>query len=232
MSTPRFRPNPFTDMVPRRGATSSKAGLDTYRRLAAVEQTIGANMSVDTDSLNLYRAMGSGVLAWTYDPGYCINATVSASSHTMEMLSGYMYLGAVYLPSPATVTGVATYCTTAGVGTWTRGKIAILSATGTRLAFCNTDASLWKSTGLIQKPLFSPIDLDRGLYYAACLNVRSATTTIPKLAARAGYSDLQNLLTQTGLFRSGVITGQSDIADPYDLTTASLSQTAFWAAFY
>jgi hypothetical protein len=228
MSTPRFPPNPFTDLVPRRGATSSLAGLDTYRRLAALEQSVAANTSVDTDSLNLVRAMGSSVRAWAFDPGYC----TTASTNTAIVATGILYAVAVYLPSPATVTGVLTHTATAGVGTWTIGKAAIFDSSGTRLAVSNNSTTIWKSTGLNQIAMSSTIDLDRGVYYCAFLNVRSATTTAPELSSRNGYAALQNLLTDADVPRAAAITGQSDMPTSITLSALTPSTATRWTGLY
>lgn len=230
MSTPRFPTNPFTDVVPRRGATSSKAGFDTYRRLAAVEQAVSSNTSVDMDSLNLYRALGAGVRAWTYDPGF-LETTVA--THTGTLTSGTIYAAAVYLPSPATITGVLTYTSTAGVGTWTRGRVAVYDANGsTRLAWNNNDLTLWKTLGLNQIPFTGTVDLDRGLYYVALINVRSATTTTPAIASRNGQTDLQNLLVDAKYPRTMALAGQADLQTSYDFSTFTLSSGARFMGLY
>lgn len=228
MSTPQFPPNPFTDIVPRRGGTSSKAGFDTYRRIASVEQTLGANSSVDMDCLNLYRTMGSGVLAYSSDPG----TILSTADYKLTMASGTAYFQAVYLPAPATVTGVLSYTVTAGVGTWTTGKAAIYDTTGARLAISNNDTALWKTLGLNQIPMSSTIDLDRGVYYCAVLNVRSATTTAPQIAGHSGYTELQNLLTASAYPRSFAFTGQTDLLASYTLSSGILGNNARWMGLY
>lgn len=229
MSTPRFPTNPFTDVVPRRGATSSKSGLDTYRRLAGIEQAVSANTSVDMDSLNLMRAMGSTIKAWSFDPGFCETTT---ATHTGQLASGTIYMVAVYLPAPATVTGVCTHTAIAGVGTWTIGKAAIFNTAGTRLAVSNNDTAAWKSLNLNQIPMSATVDLDRGVYYCAVLNVRSATTTAPSLTSRNGYSDLQNVLTAASFPRAAFKTGETDIQASYTLSGFSLSAGARWMGLY
>lgn len=229
MSTPRFRPNPFTDQVPRRGSTSSKAGLDTYRRLAAIEQAVSANTGVDMDSLNLYRSLGSDLLAYSYDPGFC---ETTLATHSGALASGSIYATAVYLPARATVTGAITHVATAGVGTWTRGRIGIYDVAGNVLERNNNDLSLWKSTGLIQEPFNAPVDLERGVYYVLYINVRSATTTTPALTSRNGYSELQNVLTQTAFPRAMVLTGQSDLGTSYAFSSFSLSTGSRWVGLY
>jgi hypothetical protein len=229
MSNPRFPANPFTDMVPRRGATSSKSGLDTYRRLASVEQAVSSNTSVDTDSLNLMRAMGSTVLGWSYDPGFCETTT---ATHTGQLASGTLYVVAVYLPTPATVTGVLTHTAIAGVGTWTIGKAAIYDTAGTRLAVSANSTTIWKSLNLNQIPMSATVDLDRGVYYCAVLNVRSTTTTAPSLTSRNGYSDLQNVLTAANYPRAAFITGQTDMPASITLSSFSLSTGSRWMGLY
>lgn len=229
MTTPRFRPNPFTDQVPRRGSTSSKSGLDTYRRLAAVEQAVSANTGVDMDSLNLYRALGADVLAWSYDPGFCETTT---ATHTGQLASGTLYVVAVYLPSPATVTGVLTHTAIAGVGTWTIGKAAIYNTAGTRLAVSANSTTIWKTANLNQIAMSSTVDLDRGIYYCAVLNVRSTTTTAPSLTSRNGYSDLQNVLTASSYPRAAFITGQTDMPASLTLSSFSLSTGSRFMGLY
>lgn len=229
MSTPQFPPNPFTDIVPRRGSTSSKAGLDTYRRLASAEQAIQTNSNVDTDSLNMYRAMGSSVLAYAYDPG---DITSDTTYHASGMTSGTIYMSAVYLPTPATITGVLSYTIVAGVGTWTIGKAAVFDSSGTRLAISANLTSLWKTTGLNQIPVTGTTALDRGLYYVGILNVRSATTTAQTIATRSSYVDLQNLLTNANYPRAVAFGSQTDIAGSYTLSTGIVANNHRWLGLY
>lgn len=229
MSTPHFPENPFTDVVPRRGATSSKAGFDTYRRLAAVEQAMGANTSVDTDALNLMRALGSSIIAWTFDPAICTDTI----SHIKSLVDGSLYVFAVYLPSPATVTGVSTYVYTAGVGTWGTSKVALYGADGARLAQSNSDTSAWKATGLYDRAFSATYDADRGLYYVAFLNVRTATTTAPQLACRNSFSTaLSNVRTAASFPRSCLFPAQTDMPASLTFSSANLSTSPIWAGLY
>lgn len=229
MSTPRFPANPFTDIVPRRGATSSKAGLDTYRRLSAVEQAVGANTSVDTDALNLMRALGSSIIGWTFDPGVCTNAT----DNTAALGSGTLFLYAVYLPSPATITGVSTYVQTAGVGTWGINKVALYGADGTRLAQSASDTSAWKALGLYDRAFSATYDADRGLYYIALLHIRTATTTIPRLASRNSFATtLANVRTASSFPRAAFFSAQTDMPASLTLSSATLSNVQLWMGLY
>lgn len=229
MSAPRFPTNPFTDIVPRRGATSSKAGLDTYRRLAAMEQTMAANTSVDTDALNLYRSLGSSILGFTFDPGALGNTT----DNSVALTSATMYLGAIYLPAPATLTGVTTYCETAGVGTWGITRVGLYGVDGTRLALSLSDTSAWKATGFYSKDFSATYDADRGLYYAAILNIRTATTTAPKLASRNAFaSGLQSLRTAAAFPRVTSFTGQTDLPTSVTLSSGSITTASRWMGLY
>lgn len=228
MSTPRFPANPFTDIVPRRGATSSKAGPDTYRRLANVEQALGANASVDVDALNMMRAMNADLIGWAYDP----MTIIDTADYRSTLASGSTYITAIYVPAPATVTGILNYTTVAGVGTWTIGKAGIYSIDGTLLRSSANSFSRWKATGITEIPLTSTVFLDRGIYYAAMLNVRSTTMTAPSIAGQAGFSTLMNVRTASGIPRFGVGTGKTDLTTGENFSTYSLSTNARWAAFY
>lgn len=230
MSAPQYPPNPFTDVVPRRGATSSKSGVDVYRRLAALEQAYAANTGVDMDSLNLYRALGSDIKAWSFDPGFCETTT---ATHTAALTSGTIYAVAVYLPAPATITGLCTHTAIAGVGTWTRGRVAVYNVSGSsRLAWNTNSLTVWKTLGMNQIPFDAPVNLDRGIYYCALINVRSATTTAPSLSSRNGYAELQNVLTTTAAPRAIALAGQADLVSSYDWTTFGTSAGARWMGLY
>jgi hypothetical protein len=194
-----------------------------------MEQAAAANTSVDTDSLNMMRALGSTVLGWSYDPGFCETTT---ATHSGAMASGSLYVVAVYLPAPATVTGVLTHTAIAGVGTWTIGKAAIYDTAGSRLAVSANSTTIWKTANLNQIPMTATIDLARGMYYCAVLNVRSATTKAPSLTSRNGYSDLQNVLTAANYPRAAVLTGQTDIPASITLSSFALSAGSRWAGLY
>lgn len=229
MGKPFFRDNAFTDQVPRRGAASSKAGLDNYRRLDAVERGFAGHISNDTDELNLYRALGSTLLTYTFDPGLMANTT----DHSGVLSDGLLYLAAMYLPKRATATGLAYYVETAGVGTWTTAKVAILSKSGTRLAVSTNDTALCKATGLIQKGFSSTVDLEKGLYYAAIMIDWSAVTTSPKLGSRNTFaSSLTNLLCASTNPRACTFSGQTDISSSYTLSSGTLSSAQRWFGLY
>lgn len=229
MSTPRFRPNPFIDLVPRRGATSSKAGLDTYRRLASVEQSVSANTSVDTDALNLYRALGSSILGFTFDPGICGNTT----DNSFALTSGTVYLGAIYLPSPATITGITTYCETAGVGTWGITRVGLYDADGNRVALSASDLTAWKTVGFYDRDFSAAYDAERGIYYAAILNIRVSTTTAPKLAGRIAFaSGLQSVRTSAAFPRVISFASQTDLPSSLTLSSGSALTASRWMGFY
>ena len=155
MSKPFFRSSAFTDLVPRRGATSHKAGLDTYRRLDAVERGAIGAVANDTDELNMYRTLGSSLLTYTFDPAWCIDTT----NHSLAFTDGLLFCVAMYLPTAATATGLCYYVQTAGVGTWTTAKVGLLNSAGTRVAVSSNDTSLFKATGFIQKAFSSTVEL-------------------------------------------------------------------------
>lgn len=227
MSTPRFRPNPFTDIVPRRSATSSKSGLDIYRRLTAMEQAVAANTSVDTDALNMMRLMGASVRAWAYDPSVIADDALFRA----ELSNQVAYALAMYLPSPATITGLMTHVQVAGVMTQTTGQVAVYDAAGTRLAISTHDANLWKTTGLVEKAFPSTIDLDRGLYYGVFLSVRSSTTTAPQLSARGKFAELNNVKTVTA-FRRAIFANATSLPSLIDFSPWSSSAAMRWCGLY
>lgn len=229
MSRPRFRHTAPTDMIARRGATTHRVGLDASRRLSNVEAALQSSIGVDTDELNLYRALGSTLLTYNFDPATCANAT----DNSAQLASGLSLLQAVYLPVPATVTGVATYAWANSSGTWTIGRSAIYSASGTRLAYTGNDTSAWKTAGLYQQPLTTgQTDFDRGLYYIGIINVRSATTVIPTVASR-NYPTavLGNVLTPSSLPRA-VYFSDTDLSASYTLSSGTLSLAHRWVALY
>ena len=229
MSRPFLPPNAFTDTVPRRGATSSHAGLDVYRRLEALERGFTAHIANDTDELNMYRALGSRLLTYPFDPGMCVNTT----NHSIVLTNQQLFLVAVYLPSPATATGVCYYVETAGVGTWTTAKIGIYSAAGTRLAQSTNDTSLLKATGFIQKAFSATVSLERGIYYLAMLRNASVTTTTPKIVARDAFATtLQNVLCNASYPRATSFAAKTDLDASLTLSSGSLNTATRWLGLY
>lgn len=231
MSRPRFRNRPLTDHVPRRGATTHRAGLDPARRLANAEAALQSSIGVDTDELNLYRALGAGVLTYNFDPSICANTT----DHATQIGTGYVFMQAVYLPVPATITGVMYYVQTAGVGTWaaTGNAVGVYSASGARLCYSANNLSLYKSLGLQTTAVTTgTFDLDRGLYYVALGHNRSATTTAPKLAGRISFaSSLANLQTATAFPRSFYMT-DTTLSASYTYSSGTLGQGNVWVGLY
>ena len=182
----------------------------------------------DTDELNLYRALGSSLLTYPFDPG----GLVSTTDHSLTLTNQTTYLVAVYLPTPATATGLCYYVETAGVGTWTTAKVGIYDASGTRLAQSTNDTSLLKATGFIQKAFSATVELDRGVHYLAVLRDASATTTTPKLAGRTAFAaDLTNLLTASSYPRSTSFTGQTDLSASLTLSSGAPVGTR-WLGLY
>lgn len=228
MSRPYHRPKPFTDLVARRGATSHKAGFDQARRIDNVERALSSHVGNDTAELNLYRALGSTVLTYTFDPCILVNTT----DHTGGLTTGTTYASAVYLPQRATITGMGVYVETAGVGTWTICKVGLYSAAGTRLAVSTNDTSLYKSTGVTEKAFSSTYDAEKGIYYVAINNTRSATTTMPRLATRRTFSSgLVNLRTSSSYPRSVAMT-DTDLSASYTWSSGALGGTQIFAYLY
>ena len=227
MSRPYFRTP--ADQVPRRGATSHRAGFDQARRVDNLERGFMGQIANDTDELNMYRALGSSILTYPYDPGGLVSTTDDSQSLTNQLT----FLTAVYLPTPATATGVCYYVETAGVGTWTTAKVGIYDASGTRLAQSTNDTSLLKATGFIQKAFSATVDLDRGVHYLAILRDASATTTTPTIAGRTAFSSaLANLLTSSSYPRALSFSGQTDLASSYTLSSGTLGAGQRWLGLY
>lgn len=230
MSRPRFRNRAFSDHVARRGATTHRAGLDPARRLANTEAALQSGIGLDTDELNLYRALGSSLLTYNFDPGMCANAT----DHQAPLTTGNVYLQAVYLPTPATVTGVAYYVNTAGVGTWNASgnKVGVYSAGGTRLAVSANDSTKFTSTGFKQFAFTGTVDLDRGVHYLAIVNSRSATTTSPQIACRTSFATTLGSVLTAASFPRGCAFVDTDLAVSYTLSAGNISSVQRWLALY
>lgn len=230
MTRPRFRHAAPADLVTRRGATTHRVGPDQARRLANAENALQSSIGVDTDELNLYRALGSSLLAYNFDPGILFNT----SDHVLSLTTGTVYFMAVYLPVPTTVTGVGFYVQTAGVGTWsaTGNRVGLYSSAGTRLAMSGSDSTYFTSTGFKQRAFTATLNADRGLYYIAIMNSRSATTTTPGIAGRAGFAtSTQNLLTAAAFPRC-VQAADTDLSASYTFSSGTLNSGQRWACLY
>jgi hypothetical protein len=229
MSKPYFRGAENQNRIPRRGATSHKAGFDQHRRLDNAERGFTGHISNDTDELNMYRALGATILTYPFDPGDLIDTT----NHALGLTNQVNYLVAAYLPHAVTATGICYYVQTAGIGTWTTAKIGIYSSAGTLLASSSNDTALLKATGFIQKAFSSTVALEKGVYYLAVVLNASVLTTAPKLAGRNSFAtNLANVLCGSSTPRATSITGATDLATPLTLSSGTLNTGTRWLGLY
>lgn len=229
MSKPYFRGAENQNRIPRRGATSHKAGFDQHRRLDNVERGFTGHISNDTDELNIYRSLGSSILTYPYDPGGLWDTTNDVAAFANQV----NYLVAVYLPHAVTATGVCYYVQTLGAGTWTTAKIGIYSSTGTLLASSTNDTALFKATGFIQKAFSSTVSLEKGVYYLSALINASVFTTAPLLAGRKAFANtLSNVLTGSSNPRATTFTGATDLASSLTLSSGTLPVSTRWLGLY
>lgn len=121
-----------------------------------------------------------------YVPGNAINTT----NGTLTMANTTAYFTCVYVPAPATITGVNVWMNTAGSYTSTGyngvGLYTLNKTTGllTLVASSTTSTTIWTAAaGLNQVPFSATYSAVKGEYWVCLLYQRSAETTAPKVNA-------------------------------------------------
>lgn len=184
----------------------------------------------------ILRALGSGLIAQTFDSSLAQDATQQAQ----DMINGRATFPAILLPEPAVITGIAYYVLTAGSFTASglNNKVALyqLNAAGDtidRLATTNDNGNIWRTAGLIQQPFTAPVTLEAGLYWTAARWQASSVTTPPNLACLTPLNaSLANPLIDSAGIQRCWIRDTSDLFASTLISNLSPSGRIYWFGLY
>jgi hypothetical protein len=160
--------------------------------------------------------------AWTYDPIHIYNGgTVS---------SGYLYVAAIYIPFPTTVTNVLLHIGVIDGALVSGQNFAGLYQDGNRLGATADQTTAWGTAGIKTMALSGgAVSVNAGLAYVGLFaNNGSATTTLAfgRTLGPSGVTAVYNSpLTRYAYANSGLTT-----ATPATLTGFTAVNSAFWAA--
>jgi len=222
MSQPRFRPNAFTDLVRRPGATNHRAGLDATRRLANLELGFRSNVTNDPDDSNILRMLGSSCMGFSLGPSSLSSSTVDV----VGLSDNVAFFSAVPIPVGGTITGVGVYVYQAFVGTIVTAKLGLYDSSGARVGVSANSTTRFKTTGLVEADFTTPIsDASPGLYYAAGIFDVSAITTNCQIGAKQSFSNaLTNLRCAAAAPRAVTFSAQTDLAASYTWSSGTTAQ--------
>ena len=181
--------------------------------------------SIQNSTTKAMIAMGSPIKAWTVGMPYMPFSTYAAD----PMTNSAMWITAVYLDAPATITGAKVFLGLQGAYTASNyngiGLYSVSGGTLTLVASSTNDGNIWKaaSTTIVSKAFTSPYVAAAGVYYVATMYNRSAETTAPKLTAlgTSFLADLNSSNFTNSLFIQGVFT--SGAALPSTITASAVS---------
>ncbi len=190
---------------------------------------MGTSISVASPRATNILAEDLGLVAWTCDPNIGTGGTTGA------ITTGTVYLNAVYVRSPRTITKA--YHSVGTVGntlTLNQCLVGLYNAAGTRLGVSGSMDVAWLSTGLSTATFTSAIDLTPGMYWIATL----ANGSTGPAFRMSGGGNLAAFIAaaNAGLSASTLrmaVNGTSQTSMPSPITPASNSGTnslAIWSA--
>ena len=166
----------------------------------------------------------NSMIAWTSDP-----AIIPTSQSVI--VSGSLYLNAVFVDTPSVTAKAFLWVGTAGTGTVTAGQnfVALYDSSGNLLASVGVDSIITVAAGLFQATWTTPKLLQPGMYWVAL--VTNFTGTGPQIIRNSsGFNNAVNMNVPASRFRTAV-NGTSVTALPSPLVPASNSASGalpFW----
>lgn len=177
------------------------------------------SLAIQGRALGVPTPKDHGLAAWTQDPATIGNGTAGTS--------GTIYLSAVYIPKPTTLTKLIWGSNGVGSGA-TAGQnfVGLYSAAGTRLASIGVDARI-TGTGAFTEAI--SVAVTPGLYWVAFLVV---ATTMPQIYRGGTLSGGLHSANLTGASLRYATNGTVQTALPTSITPASNTATnlTYWAA--
>ncbi|MFJ4517447.1 hypothetical protein [Streptomyces sp. NPDC088816] len=183
---------------------------------------VGGGLTVAGTEVSGTQAGDVGLRAWTFDPA----SITGGSSATV----GTLFLCAVYLRRPTTVSGVW-FALTSGASGLTAGQsfVGLYSASGVLLTSALLDSMLTGTTA--RQVAIAPQSLSAGTYWVALL---VNATTAPNIASGEANSAIRNTVMNLGLSPSQyryAVAGTGLTSLPSTITPPNNSSTgiqAFW----
>lgn len=191
--------------------------------------------SLDKDILGM-QALGSAIIA---EPiGFNLS---SSGGNAFNLNNQIAWFTAIYLPKPATLTGLCFSLSQAFVGTGNNNNVVGLysysAGTLTRVAISTANNNLFKATAktIVKTAFTGTYAAVAGVYYGAFLYCQSAQTTAP---AAYGSGSNNTDVFQSGMdftnsaFLSGTLSGQTNLPTSQAASGISKSTQKPWMAVY
>ena len=200
---------------------------------ATINDIIQANAPFN-DVISAYRALGSQLMA---EP---LGTFIMQYSAGFALVDQRIYMAAVYLRSPQTITGVAFWMATQGNYTANNHNgIAVFSYAGgtlTQVGASANNGNLWKGTAntMIKEPFTATANLAAGVYFIQALYCRSAQVTAPGLLAYPANFNVN--MAKVDLTNSAIINGQKSsqtaFTTPVNINTFATEQQTKYLCLY
>jgi hypothetical protein len=183
-----------------------------------------------------FAALGSAIKAQSID------CNLQQATTSLTLTTGFVRYMAVYLPTPATLTGVKLLMRTKGSYTANNnnrvGLYSYSAGTLTLVASSANDGTLWQtatSGTLFSVPFSSTYAAAAGVYFVGFIYSSSAQTTAPVIGAGVTLpvSAQTSADFTNSAFLTGSISGQTDIATSTQAASGVTAQTTMpWVSVY
>jgi hypothetical protein len=183
-----------------------------------------------------FAALGSAIKAQSID------CNLQQATTSLTLTTGFVRYMAVYLPTPATLTGVKFLMRTKGSYTANNnnrvGLYSYSAGTLTLVASSANDGTLWQtatSGTLFSVPFSSTYAAAAGVYFVGFIYSSSAQTTAPVIGAGVTLpvSAQTSADFTNSAFLTGSISGQTDIATSTQAASGVTAQTTIpWVSVY
>lgn len=191
-----------------------------------------------TDNVDIYRAIGSSILAHTVDfpLAYCNTSS--------NLTDGQLRLSCISMPMSGNITGLKVYVRVQGNYTGDNnnrvGLYSYAASTGTLTLVASSDNSgtLWTSAAnSVQNiPFSATYNAAPGIYYAAILYNNSAQTTAPALATGTALNNAAMAGTAYGFSNSaklyGTVNTQTNLPSTIAMSSVTAATAPTWMALY
>lgn len=171
------------------------------------------------------------------------NQEVAMQNSSVTLVSGSIYLSAIYVPSPTIITGIRTRVANSNIFTTSSNYNGMMlysyngAGTLNLVASSSNNPNIWIGPASIKTGSFaSPILLSPGAYYIGCLYNRTTETTAPALnSSTVAYNS--NLVTMdftnsAALYYNTSVLYSSSIPTSIATSTLSVITSRMYVSLY
>jgi len=191
-----------------------------------------------TDNVDIYRTIGSSIIAQTIDfpLQYCNTSS--------NLTDGQIRFTCISMPMSGIITGIKVYTRVLGVYTGDNnnrvGLYSYAPATGTLTLVASSDnnSTLWTNAAnsVHNIPFSTTYNAAPGIYYAALLYNNSAQTTAPALATGTALNNAAMAGTAYGFSNSaklyGTVNTQTNLPSTIAMSSITAATAPTWVALY